>query len=62
MKISFSKVRTKLFLNSCLSPQELVCIAQAGLMVALVRSFGFVVVVVFGFSAYLFWFWRWGLT
>lgn len=26
-------------------------------MVALVRSFGFVVVVVFGFSAYLFWFW-----
>jgi hypothetical protein len=34
MKISFSKVRTKLFLNSCLSPQELVCIAQAGLELA----------------------------
>ena len=34
MKISFSKVRIKLLLNSCLSPQELVCIAQAGLELA----------------------------
>lgn len=34
MKISFREVRIKLLLNSCLSPQELVCIAQAGLELA----------------------------